>query len=197
MPVTDVAGRIREAAFALLVRDGEPVTTSALAGAIGLPPEAVSRVVVTLAGAGWLDLDESGRVSGAAGLSLEASPHRLSLDGSRFHTWCAFDALGIPAALAASGELSTPCGVCGRPLQVTFAAGEPDRAGPELLWLAEGGTDLRAAFCTPTVLLCGREHGQEWANIHDGHGDLLDLKVGSERGAIGWAGCAAALRMLA
>src|SRR5205823_2343561 len=45
-------------------------------------------------------LDGAGRVVGAAGLSLEPiRQHRLRMRGRAFWTWCAIDAVGIPAAL--------------------------------------------------------------------------------------------------
>src|SRR5207244_13561208 len=58
-----------------------------------------------LAGAGWLDRDEDGRVTGAAGLSLTTGPHRIALDGTDFRTWCAYDAIGIAAALGADAAI--------------------------------------------------------------------------------------------
>ena len=197
MPAVDAAGHVREVAFALLLRDKEPVSTSELARVSGLSKEAVSHSVAVLAKAGWLDLDDDGRVSGAAGLSLRTGPHGLTVGGAPFRTWCAFDALGIPAALAADGELLTTCAVCGRQLRVSFDAGRPDRSGPELLWLAEGGADLRGSFCAPTVLLCGNDHGRQWAETHGDRGELLDLETASRRGSVDWADCAAAVKALA
>lgn len=91
----------------------------------------------------------------------------------------------------------TTCGQCSTELRIAFMAGKPQQTGPELLWLAEGGTDLRASFCTPTVLLCGPEHGRAWADVQGGRGELLDAAEASRRGAADWAGCADAVRVLA
>jgi len=99
-----------------------------------------------------------GRVAGAAGLSLVSGPHCLILDRADFRTWCAYDSLGIAAALEADAEIHTTCGECGVPIALTLRAGVPDRTGPERLWLATGGQDLRGSFCMPTVLLCGDTH---------------------------------------
>jgi hypothetical protein len=197
LPATDAAGRLREAAFALLVRDRSPLGLDDLARLTGLESEAVRDVTATLAGAGWLDLDESGRVTGAAGLSLATGPHGLTLHGSPFRTWCAYDALGIASALEADALVETVCGQCGTPIRIEFHDGVPDRAGPERLWLAEGGDDLRGSFCTPTVLLCGEAHGVLWAESQAGRGRLLDLADGARQGGSEWAGCAAATRRLA
>ena len=164
--------------------------------AIGIDAAAASSAVEYLAQAGWLDLDDSGRVVGAAGLSLATGPHHVTLGAGPFRTWCAYDALGIAAALAADARVETTCGQCGVPIAVAFRDGVPEGTGPERLWLAEGGADLRSSFCTPTVLLCGEEHGAAWAEAQGGRGALLDLAEGARRGRADWAGCAAASRRL-
>lgn len=197
LPAIDAAGRLREAGFALLLRKHRPIERSELSEATGLAHAAVDGAVTALARAGWLDLDASGRVTGSAGLSLTTGPHGLRLGTSSFRTWCAYDALGIAAALAADGTVETTCGRCHAPISFAFHAGSPDRAGPELLWLAEGSDDLRGSFCTPTVLLCGEAHAAAWAEAQSGRGELLDLAEGAHRGAQDWAGCAAAADRLA
>ena len=196
LPAQDAAGLLREAGFALLLRDRGPVEITDLAKAIGMDVAAAEPAVTGLARAGWLDLDESGRVVGAAGLSLVTGPHHLTLGDAPFRTWCAYDSLGIAGALATDAQVETACGQCGTTISLAFWAGVPDRSGPELLWLAEGGTDLRGSFCTPTVLLCGEDHGVAWSLAHGGHGELLDLAEGARRGATEWARCAAAARRL-
>jgi len=196
LPALDAAGLLREAGFALLLRDRQPVEVADLATAIGIDAGAASSAVTNLAQAGWLDLDDSGRVVGAAGLSLSTGPHHLTLGGAPFRTWCAYDSLGIAAALGADARVETTCGQCGAPISLAIRGGIPERTGPERLWLAEGGADLRGSFCTPTVLLCGEAHGAAWAEAQGGRGALLDLAEGARLGSADWAGCADATRRL-
>ena len=196
LPALDAAGLLREAGFALLLRDRQPVEVADLAAAIGIDAAAASAAVTTLAQAGWLDLDDSGRVVGAAGLSLATGPHHLTLGAGPFRTWCAYDSLGIAAALAADAQVETTCGQCGASINLAFRSGVPERTGPERLWLAEAGADLRGSFCTPTVLLCGEAHGAAWAETQGGRGRLVDLAEGARLGGIDWAGCAVATRRL-
>lgn len=179
-----------------MLRDRRPLEVAELATTVGIDAAAAASTVSALAEAGWIDLDASGRVVGAAGLSLSTGPHRLSLGDHDFRTWCAYDALGISAALAADAAVETACGQCQTPIDLAFRGGEPEREGPERLWLAEGGADLRGSFCTPTVLLCSEEHGAAWSETQDGRGQLFDLAVGARLGGLDWAGCAAASRRL-
>jgi alkylmercury lyase len=196
LPAIDAAGQIRETAFALLYRDRRPVDVGDLAASVGIDLGAAETAVNTLAEAGWLDRDAAGRVTGAAGLSLTTGPHGLVLGDAAFRTWCAYDGLGIAAALGADAVVETACGECEAPIRLGFQTGVPDRSGPELLWLAEGGADLRGSFCTPTVLLCGDAHGLAWAESQGERGRLLDLVEGARYGAADWAGCADAVRSL-
>lgn len=197
LPAVDAAGQLREIAFALLLRDRQPIATPDLVTATGLRSETVRDAVSALAGGGWLDLDEAGHVTGAAGLSLATGPHALTLGSSSFRTWCAYDSLGIAAALAAEAWVETTCGICDAPIGLHLRGGVPERDGPERLWLADGGDDLRSSFCTPTVLLCGETHGAAWAKTQGGRGRPLGLIDAARLGGAAWAGCAAAARRLA
>jgi hypothetical protein len=193
----DAPGMLREIAFGLLLRDRRPVEVADLAAAAGMPLVATQSAVTSLAQGGWLDLDEAGRVTGSAGLSLATGPHTLTLEDAAFRTWCAYDALGIAAALGVDAGIETTCGRCGAAITLSYDDGKPDRRGPEQLWLADGGGDLRGSFCTPTVLLCGDEHGAAWEDAQAGSGQLLDLEEGARLGGEAWAGCAATAKRLA
>jgi len=111
---------------------------------------------------------------------------RLLLHGRDYRTWCAYDAIGIPAALGADGAISTRCGVCGRAITLRLPAATSEER-PERLWLAAGGTDLRVEFCTPTVLLCSPDHADAWATRQGGRGRVLDLGQAWRLGAGAWA----------
>jgi hypothetical protein len=190
LSAVDDAEHLREVAFAMVLIEGRAVSASeldAVAAGSGSGP-----ALDALARSGWLDRSEDGRIVGAGGLSLTEGPHRLRFGPREFRTWCAYDAMGIPAALAVDAEVETTCGVCGRALLLSMRGGQPDRDGPELLWLAAGGDDLRSGFCAPTVLVCGTAHGREWAAGHANEGELVTLGEATRRGALDWAGCAAA-----
>ncbi len=189
-------GRLREIAFGLLLRDPRPIEPSDLAVAAGMPDDVVRATVASLAHGGWLDLDDDGRIVGSAGLSLSTGPHALKLGDAEFRTWCAYDALGISAALGANAIVQTTCGRCGRTIELGFRGGEPERSGPELLWLADSDGDLRGSFCTPTVLLCGAEHGAAWAIAHGGRGRLVGLIEGVTLGGGAWASYATTAQRL-
>src|SRR5918998_459306 len=47
----------------------------------------------------WAERDADGNVFGIVGLSLNDTPHRFYVNGTRMSTWCAGDALYVPAVL--------------------------------------------------------------------------------------------------
>jgi hypothetical protein len=50
----------------------------------------------------------------------------LILDGVELWTWCAYDIVGIAAALWAEAVGSTQCGACERPIEVVIREGQPE-----------------------------------------------------------------------
>ena len=193
----ELAVRLRELAFGVLVITKEPIEPATMARLAGSDEGHVATALDGLARAGRIDRDERGRVLGAAGLTLGDGPHRLAIDGHPFRTWCAFDALGIPAALSADAQVETACGVCGRRIEVDLREGRPRGRTSAHLWLSAGGADMRADFCTPTVLLCSPAHAEAWAGRHGRHGRALTLAEAVEMGATNWASVAAATARLA
>jgi Alkylmercury lyase len=196
LPAAELHERIREAAFALLLTQRRPIALDEIATATGAPRAALPAMLDQLAGAGWVDRDAEGRITGSAGLSLTTGPHRFEIDGSEFRTWCAYDSVGIAAALRADAAIRTACAVCGRHIELGIVAGKPPTDRPERLWLAAGGSDLRGDFCDPTVLLCSPEHAAIWAERQGDRGHAVDLAEAARLGAEGWASCAVAVALV-
>ena len=193
LPAADLHERIREAAFALLLTERRPLDIDEIARASGAQVDTLPAMLDQLARAGWIDRDTEGRVTGSAGLSLTTGPHQISIDWTAFRTWCAYDAIGIAAALGADVAIRTACAVCGKAIALVTVGGQPPADRPERLWLASGGTDLRGDFCNPTVLLCSPQHAAVWAERQGGRGRAVELAEGARLGAEGWASCAAAV----
>lgn len=185
------AAELRELAFGLLLRDRVPVSPHTLARMTGVEVAGIGAVLDDLAREGRIDRDSAGCVLGSAGLTLADGAHGLEIEGYAFRTWCAFDALGIPAALEADARVATVCAVCGQPIGVDLRAGRPIGEAAAVLWLSAGGADMRADFCTPTVLLCSEEHALVWSRRQAGQGRALPLAEATEEGARNWRSAAA------
>jgi hypothetical protein len=64
--------------------------------------------------------------------SAVEAPHRVEAGGREWFANCAWDALGIPAALHTDGSVRSECPDCGEPLELEVRDGELVR-GSELL----------------------------------------------------------------
>ncbi|HEY3140398.1 MAG TPA: organomercurial lyase [Acidimicrobiales bacterium] len=121
--------------------------------------DAAPAVVELMQHHGRIVIGPDGRVAGIHGLSTGPTPHHIAHEGRVIHTWCAFDAIGIPAALGLDAHAITTCPTCGRQLDVTFTNGEPT-AEPDLrLWLPSSQCDhLLNDLCAHANLDCNTHH---------------------------------------
>jgi hypothetical protein len=124
---------IRNHVYSSFVRDERAPTPPETAAALGIDVEE--------ARAGYRRLhDEHALVlhSGSTEIrmlnpfSTAETPHRVEADGRSWFANCAWDALGILAALHTDGSVRSECPDCGEPLELEVRGGELVR-GRELL----------------------------------------------------------------
>jgi hypothetical protein len=72
------------------------------------------------------ELDDDRRLVGIHGVTLRPTRHRFMHDGRNQHTLCAYDSIGIPAALRLDATAHTNCPSCGASLAVDIG----DRGAP-------------------------------------------------------------------
>ena len=115
--------------------------------------------VQALRDAGRLELGDDGVLVGVHGLVARPTSHRIEHSGGNVHTWCAFDAIGIPAALGLDATAVTACAHCAAEVRVTFRDGEPGAGAGVRLWVPGGSlSHLVADFCRHANLYCNPEH---------------------------------------
>lgn len=157
-----VAEAVRWAAFDRL-RIGRAVAVADLAADEQLDTDELEAVLAGLVGAGLLERDPGGVIVGSHGLTLRSTVHHLVLDGVALHTWCALDAIAIPAALAADAELTTRCGRCAQSLRMTAVAGRPQAGGELRVWVPGMNCDnVLEQFCPFANLFCSIAHLEQW-----------------------------------
>ncbi|MGH2546679.1 MAG: alkylmercury lyase family protein [Actinomycetota bacterium] len=155
----------------------------------GIEPEAVKKAVDALVRKGEAVADGAGTVVASAGLSLAPTRHRLRLGQHEFHTWCAIDAIGIPAALREDAVATTGCPTCGRPIEIEFREG---RAGPDpevRAWLPvqDCCASVVDDLCPDMNLFCNSGHLDEWRRREGRRaGSALSLEDTLELGRRWW-----------
>jgi hypothetical protein len=186
--LTETETQVRRAAFRS-IGQGRAATASELAAATGLDVGTVEEAVLSLVGKGQAVADGAGHVVGSAGLSLVPARHRLLLGEAQFHTWCAIDAIGIPAALGADAAASTTCPTCGRSIEVAFREGQSPDEEKLRAWLPpqDWCTSVIDELCPDMNLFCSEEHLEEWRRrAGDPTGTVLTLKEAEELGRKWW-----------
>lgn len=167
--------------------NGTPRTISEIASLSGISRSDIEGGIQALIDAGRIELDGD-RVVGVGGLTLISTAHSLSLPNADLHTWCALDAVGIPAALGLTATVETRCAQCGERITVDVNDGTPTAAGPVTLFCPTGQCDnVRADFCSAANLFCSPTHLSQWRTDNPSAlGEDLDLKATADLGHAMW-----------
>ena len=124
---------MRNQVYAAFVREGDAPTADETGLALGLPAHSVADAYRRLHDAHAFVLQEDGdRIRMLNPFSVVATPHRVRSGGRSWFANCAWDALGIPAALHRDGLIDSECADCGEPLELEVRDGRLVRGG-ELL----------------------------------------------------------------
>lgn len=193
VPRTPHVDAVRRAAFSVL-RTGTTPRLASLAAVTGQEIDQVRDVVAQLVTAGIAtiegDLADDPAVVGAEGLTVRATAHALILDGEALHTWCAFDTIGIPAALGVDAVARTSCPSCGAPIELVLEGGQPPESTAVGWWPLETSGPVNESFCPTANLFCDRSHLDSWRASPVGGtraGEALPLTALAARGRAMWA----------
>ena len=158
--------------------------------------ETVRRIAVVdeaaehLRARGRIELSGDGHLLAVHGLSRRSTAHRIRHDGGEVNTWCALDAIGIPAALAIDAKALTQCPACARALTVTLTGGIPAPLAGVVLWYPETdgcGGHLLDDFCSGANLFCSTDHLQRWLGDRPAAGRDMTLDQVADVGREAWS----------
>ena len=138
---------------------------------------------------GRIELSPDGRVLAIHGLSHRSTRHRIEHRSGSINTWCALDAIGIPAALGIDARALTTCPTCDHELVVSLVAGQPEFLGGAVLWYPE--TDgawqhLVDQFCSGANLYCSLTHLEERIAGVPALGAVMTVDEVAELGREAW-----------
>lgn len=167
---------------------GRSVTLTELLGEEG---SALTEAAEHLRLRGRIDLSTDGHLVAVHGLSLRPTPHQIEHDNGVINTWCALDAIGIPAALGIDAWARTTCPTCQRPLAVRLSAGNPQPLPDAVLWYPEVACGhLIEDFCSGANLFCTIEHLERRLGGGLGAGRVMTIDEVAEVGREVWADAA-------
>jgi Alkylmercury lyase len=168
--------------------DGRTPTLDEFVG--GVDRSTFDDAVAHLQAGGRIEVAADGTVLGVHGLSRRMTRHRIEHRGGSVNTWCALDAIGIPAALGIDARARTTCPTCGCELVVTLVGGRPETLRGAVLWYPETtGTweHLVDQFCSGANLFCGLAHLEERMGSGTAAGTVMTIEQAAEIGREAWA----------
>jgi alkylmercury lyase len=183
----DAEGLLLVEAFQLLLAEGRPVTVERLAWALGRDAETVEQALGRLERAGRTRRNPAGAVTSSLGLSVEPTAHELIVDGARRWTWCAYDAVGILAALGASGQVRSRSPHTGAPIELAFDQGRPATDSQVVVFLAQGPcVSVVEDWCPLVTFFEDPDTAAAWAAQHGVTGTAVALPQAAATGAAAW-----------
>jgi hypothetical protein len=131
--------RIRTHLYSSFAADGQARTVAETGEALGLAEDEVAAAYRRLHDGHALVLHpRTTEIRMLNPFSAVETPHRVEAGSRSWFANCAWDALGIPAALHANGAVSSECPDCGESLELEVRDGE-----------LVGGADLLVHFVVP------------------------------------------------
>jgi hypothetical protein len=125
----DFDARVRSGIYAWVVEHTVPPSVGELAGMLGESRESIREAYGSLFRKRVLFLEPDGEtIRMAPPFSGVPTQHRVRAAGREYFANCSWDSLGIPAALHATGEVSSRCEQTLEPIHLTVG---PDGPAPE------------------------------------------------------------------
>jgi hypothetical protein len=122
----DFDTRVKVALYRRTAEQGMPPPVDAVVREVGAPLDDVRRAYARLAERRLLVLEPDGAtIRMAPPFSGVPTPHRVRVEGRDYFANCAWDALGIVAALKRGGDVSSSCAHTGEPLSLAVGRDGP------------------------------------------------------------------------
>lgn len=139
---------IRIVAFFQILKGNKP-TFNELANLTGVPQDQILHYINEMIQQGLLVIDENETVVGSHGLSLIPTEHSLKFIDQGLFTWCAADAVGIPAALGVNAKITSRCFQCNESIEIVMNYGEIESSNKEdtRIWVAHADLGRSIVGC--------------------------------------------------
>ena len=165
---------------------GEEVRIEKLAQRVGSAETEVRSVVAELEEAG-MAIVEGSTIIGAEGVSSRPTSHTVEIDGWVSYTWCAFDTVGIAAAVGVDATARTSCAACGSEIAVVIQNGQPADLPVVGWWPASADGPVNQTFCPTANFFCSNDHLEHWRQSADAPaGEGVALAELAARGRATW-----------
>lgn len=154
-----------------LLSAGEPVDRQALTDRADVTREQVDEMLGRWPG---VFFDENHRIVGFHGLSIQPTPHRLTVERRTLYAWCAWDTLFLPQLLGHPAEIHSQCPTTHEPITLTVHGTDITNTNPPEMVLSFLHRDepfdanTITSFCRHIHFFATPAAADEWTAQHDG-----------------------------
>ena len=146
---------------------------------------------------GVTERDSSDSIVGIFGLSLNDHPHRFTVNGASLTTWCAEDALFLPAMLKQTATVESYSPVSKEKVRLTLGPEGVEEVSPagavvSIVTLDPSKVDVSSVeaiygnFCEQIHFFASREEAERWAADRENI-DILSVEEGYELGKLAFS----------
>ncbi len=146
---------------------------------------------------GVTERDSSDSIVGIFGLSLNDHPHRFTVNGASLTTWCAEDALFLPAMLDQTATVESHSPVSREKVGLTVGPEGVEEVSPagavlSIVTLDPSKVDTSSVeaiygnFCEQIHFFASRQEAERWAAGRDNI-DILSVEEGYELGKLAFS----------
>jgi len=146
---------------------------------------------------GVTERDSGDSIVGIFGLSLNDHPHRFTVNGASLTTWCAEDALFLPAMLDQRATVESISPVSGEKIRLTVGPEKVEKVSPadavvSIVTLDPSKVDTSSVeaiygnFCEQIHFFASRGEAERWA-VDRENIDILSVEEGYELGKLAFS----------
>jgi alkylmercury lyase len=151
-----------------LLAEGKPVEPRQLATVAHCSLKEIQAVLPS----SDVEVDQASNIVGW-GLSLVPTPHRFHLGENTLYTWCALDALMLPALIGRTAHVVSTCPATGKTVSLTVTPTHIERLEPAsaVVSVRAPGADtdlcyIRGGFCMQGHFFATHEAAVAWPELH-------------------------------
>lgn len=173
------------------VAEGHPLSPRQIeqvATSIPMPLDAATSFLGQLS-----ECDEEGNVVGVFGLSQRKHPHQFKVNDQTLSTWCAWDALFLPAMLGQTAAVESSCPATKAGIRVRMTPEKVEEAQPtgSVVTIAVpnvAGTGLKSVetiwktFCCFVHFFVSKESAVEWISAKNQNLRILSVEQAHQLG---------------
>jgi len=110
--------QVHQAILQTLAEEGRPLSFPEIADIVG--SDYVASTLKILGERDLVILNREGEIVGAYPMTIEKTPHVVTINGRSIYAVCAFDALAISAMFKKKVIIDSKCFMTGKPIQISF-----------------------------------------------------------------------------